>query len=240
MKLLRNYVLIKPDATNTFTLSTGNDLYFDNRFEEQKAAPQSGTVIAVPEKLTFSHNPGENSLDYQTDMELIVGDRVIFNYNAKAEAMAMGMVLGDDFFVRYDMIYVAVRDESVICVNGTVIVEPENEEFRTKLFLPEYLRNKVKKTTGIVKYASKTPHHAERFKPELNTLSAPMYVDENEFKPMKRYVKPGDRVLFHFSNAIPLQHYYELHGVLSKTMLYRMKHTDIECVMSKKINLEHA
>lgn len=237
MKILRNNVLIKPDPTGTVEVA-GVKLYLDTRFEEYKNAPQSGTVVALPERLTFSHDPGDYSLDYEVDMELQVGDRVIFNYNARSAAIMNGMHIGDDMLVRYDMIYAAIRDGQVICINGTVIVEPENEEIKTNLIVPESLKNKKTKLSGIVRYASETPHRAERFKPDLNPYTAPMYMGKDGFKAMKRFVKPGDRVLFHFTNAIPLQHYFEIHGVLSKTMLYRMKHTDIDCILEKSIELE--
>lgn len=237
MKLLRNNVLIKPDKTDFIQLAGGQRLFLDTRFEEYKSAPQTGIVTAVPEKLAFSNDPNEYSLDIQTDMEIQVGDRVIFNYNARAAAINSGLTINDDILVRYDMIYVAIRNEQVICVNGVVIVEPEDIAIKTSLVIPEYLKGRKQKMIGKVIYASAQPHGAERFS-DLNTTATPMYMADEGFSAMDRYVQPGDRVLFHFSNAIPLQHYHEFHGALSKTILYRMRHTDIDCVLADNFELE--
>jgi hypothetical protein len=235
MKIIQNLVLVKPDPTDKITLSTGASLYFDARFEEQKAAPQSGVVLVVPQKLRFSMVPGEPSVRYKTDMELEVGDRVIFNFNALDAAKKERMLFGDGFLVRYDQIYVAIRNGEVICLNGGVIVEPQTEEIKAKIIVPEYIKRKKSKGFGRVLYASKRPHERDCFQPDFNTLSCPMAMaSKGKFKDMGRYVQPGDLVQFHTINAIPLQHHTETHGVLSKSVLYRMQHTDIEVVLEQK------
>lgn len=238
MKILNNYVLVKPDATNKLVLATGHELYFDTRFEEQKSAPQAGTVILIPEKLTFTQKQGSPGGEFDVDMELQIGDKIVFSYHAIPTAKGAGRMIGEDYLIRYDEIVLAIRDKEVICVNGSVIVKPDYEKINTILHLPESVKNKNTKVTGTVMFASATPHRAERGKPDLNTLAAPMLLSEDGFSELNRYASPGDHVHFHFTNAIPLQHYHELFGKVSKDLLYRMKHTDIEFV--DQTLLQHA
>jgi co-chaperonin GroES (HSP10) len=232
MRILTNNVLVKPvDPSKIITLS-GMEFYLDTRFEEQKNAPQAGIVIAVPERLTFSNDMEKPSLSVKTEMELQVGDTVIFNYNAVPHAKSTGMFIGDSVLIAYDMIYCAVRDGQTICLSGSVIVEPESEVVKSNLYIPSVAQNKKHKTLGRVIHAAKKPVDAIRHLPELNTLCPPMKMTKGgEFYQLDRYAKPGDRVMFHFSNAIPLQHFQELHGTISRSLLYRMRHNDIELVL---------
>lgn len=234
MKILFNHVLIKPNPANEIVLVTGLKLYLDTRFEEWGTAPQSGTVLAVPEKLRFSTDKKDyNSLDYKTTMQLQVGDTVIFNYKAWEFAKTNSMMIGDDFFVRYDSIYVAIRNGKVICINGTVVVEPAVEEIKTKLIIPEMVKDKKLKVKGTVLHAAEFPHERNHLNPDLNTTAAPMVATENGFEELGRFVIPGDEVMFHYRDAIPLQHYHETNGALSRKLLYRMQHSDIELVTKK-------
>lgn len=234
MKILFNNVLIRPNPANEIVLVTGQKLYLDTRFEEWGTAPQSGTVLAVPEKLRFSTDMKDyNSLDFKTTMELQVGDTVIFNYKAWEFARTTGGMVGDDFFVRYDSIYVVVRNNKVICINGIVIVEPAVEEIKTKLIVPDIAKDKKLKIKGTVIHAAERPHEQNHNNPTLNTMAAPMVATENGFEELGRFVIPGDEVWFHFANAIPLQHYHETNGTLSRKLLYRMQHSDIEIVTKK-------
>lgn len=231
MRILANNVLVKCDVNNEITLSTGDKLFLDTRFEEQLSAPQSGTVVAVPEKLTFTTIKGEPGLECKTDMELQVGDRVIFNFNAQEIAKGQGLVIGSDILIRYDMIYVAIRNDQVIVINGGVIVEPIKEMIESTVIIPKIAQGKNSKTIGRVTHASQYPVQQLRSQPELNTLSAPMAcLPDGSFGSLGRYVVPGDVVQFSYFNAIPLQHYHELNGTLTKKLLYRMQHQDIEIV----------
>lgn len=231
MKILSNLLLVKVDPTDRIVLSNGFELYFDTRFEEQKAAPQTGMVLAVPERLRFSSDMTKPSIMYDTDMEVQVGDRIIFNFNAVDHATRTGLTFGSDFFISYDQCYIAIReDDEVVCLNGSVIVEPLEDEVESTLVIPGTARKKLK-THGIVRYASSNPVRQLRSNPMVNTTACPMSTDGHGFRELGRYVEPGDVIQFHFSNAIPLQHYHELHGAVSKKLLYRMQHHDIDLVI---------
>lgn len=239
MRILYNNVLVKPvDNSKIITLS-GLELYLDTRFEEQKNAAQAGTVMVVPDKLTFNYDMSYPSLSVKTDMELQVGDTVIFNYNAVSYAKSVGMEIDGGVLIPYDMIYAAIRDGEVICLSGSVIVEPESEIVKSSVFIPDNAQNQKLKTIGRVKYASAKPVEAIRHLPDYNCKATPLKMTQGkEFYELNRHVKPGDRVLFHFSNAIPLQHYQELHGTISRTLLYRMKHNDIDLVLDDNVAIE--
>jgi len=238
MRILANNVLIRPVDTSRIVTLSGIEFYLDTRFEEHKNAPQAGEVVAVPEKLTFSFDPGNSSLSVKTEMELKVGDFVIFNYNAVGYAKGNAMVIDDCVLIPYDMIYCAIRDGETICLSGSVIVEPESEIIKSNIHIPSFAQNKKLKSIGKVMYASKKPVEAIRHLPELDTRATPLKMTKGgEFYELNRYVKPGDRVIFHFSNAIPLQHFQELHGTLSRSLLYRMKHSDIEMVIDDEVEI---
>jgi hypothetical protein len=196
--------------------------------------------MVVPDRLTFSYDMTCPSLSIKTDMELKVGDTVIFNYNAVSYAKSVGMEIDGGVLIPYDMIYAAIRDGEVICLSGSVIVEPESEMIKSSIFIPDMAQNQKLKTIGKVKYASTRPVEAIRHLPDYNSRATPLKMTQGkEFFELGRYVKPGDRVLFHFSNAIPLQHYQELHGTLSRTMLYRMRHNDIDLVLDDNVEIEN-
>lgn len=223
MILLANNVLITPNPSNKVILLSGIELFLDTRFEEQKAAPQSGIVVAVPQKLT--------ELSVKSEMELQVGDHVIFHFNSEYNARRTGKMIGKDILVPYDLIYVAIRKGEVICLNGGVIVEPVSEIINSTLHIPSMAQGHKSRTEGIVVYASEKPIESILDRPEFNTLTAPLYpMSGGGFGFMDRFVEPGDRVVFHDMNAIPLQHYHEINGSLSKKLLYRMQHHNIEMV----------
>lgn len=226
MRILSNNVLITPDRNDQIALN-GSMIPFMNKFEEQLGAPQSGIVVAVPEKLTFTLKEGKPGLENDTDMELQVGDKVVFNFNAVEIAKGQGMVIGKNILVRYDMIYAAIRNGEVIVINGGVIVEPCVETIKSTVIIPDTLQNKKLKTMGKVVFASKYPVRAIRSQPMLDTTSCPMANIAGELMSLDRFVRPGDVIQFPYYDATPLQHYHELFGMLSKGVLYRMQHHDV-------------
>lgn len=218
MKLLNNLVAIRPFPSDEIRLKDGKKLYLDIRFEEYLNAKTAGEVIAVPEKLTFNPD-GVVTLDWETDMELQVGDVVVYNYLAVKNAIDMGNVFGDGVVaISYDKIYTAIRGNEVICVNGFILVEPEQEKIVTTLHLPEIAKEQSKQI-GRVVYAG-TPNRGYRIEKLFNGHTAP---DEP--------VHVGDRVVFNWNDAIPIQPNVELRGEISRSMLYRMQHKDVHGIV---------
>lgn len=207
-----DYVHVKPNPTNSLILA-GKKFYLDTRFEDTKHAPTCGVVLQVPERLRFkSLEEAESdhpSLDFDTEMELQVGDTVIFHYLAEDNAKRNGLYHEDGLFLHYDKIFCAIRNGEIIPINGHLIVEPESEMIKSNLVIPDLaIRNSKQK--GTVKYAGK-PNKRYRWFPEA-------YDSE---------LKAGDKIIFHFADAVPLQHDAEIHGVIEKRNLYRMQGKDV-------------
>lgn len=221
MKLLNNLVAIKTFPSDEIRLNDGKKLYLDIRFEEYLNARTAGEVVAVPQKLKFDPSL-PTSLDWDTDMELQVGDVVVFNYLAVKSAIEMGNVFGDGVVaISYDKIYTAIRNGQVVCVNGFILVEPEQEHVASTLHLPDIAMHKSKQI-GTVVYAG-TPNRGYRVEKILAGHTAP-----------DRAVSVGDRVVFNWNDAIPIQPNAELRGEITRGLLYRMQHKDVHAVVSKE------
>lgn len=207
MRIPYNKVLVRPNPTDRIELSTGHTLFLDTSFEEFKNAPSSGTVVQVPDKLLFGD---ERGLDYDTDMDVRIGDTVIYTYLAESYCKSNGMVHEDCFFIDYDQLFVAIRGTEVICLNDYIIVEPVETHLDSSVVIPNFLKNQKSKKAGIVRYAGKGVR-AYRMFPDA--ISAEVSV--------------GDRILFHFADAVPLQQNMAIHGTISKSMLYKMQRKDV-------------
>jgi hypothetical protein len=127
-----NYVLIRPDAD--WQEMAG--LRLGGEWEQERQWSVWGTVVAVPPGLSFiPHIPGwlefnqwatDKSLEWDTDMELSVGDRVLYRYNVRMDEDGVfedadGLLL----MVRYDSIYAKQVDGELYPLNGYIFVAPD-------------------------------------------------------------------------------------------------------------------
>ena len=230
MKIISNRVLIKPDDNyDEVTLNDGTyeglKLKLVTKFEEFVHAISSGKVLEVPDKLVFYPKGGEGSVRFDVDMELQKGDHIIFHYlavkNAEKHSPKIPQECGyphGALFIDYDLIYVVIRGEQVFTVNGYIIIEAEEDEINTKLYLPKHMRTSKSQSRGTVRYIG-NPARAYQDYPEIGI--------ENE------YLKPGDKVWFPTFDAVPLQ--TDLHTLLDNgKVLYRMQYKDV--VPMKSLN----
>jgi hypothetical protein len=130
----------------------------------------SGIVYQVPEKLVFNgykiwelqdrHMPRRDtnttrepsvqreidslrldSVRFDTEVEVEVGDRVYFEYMAHMMADTYGRWVptsqGTMMMVKYDDLILAKRDNEVIMLNGNVLVENEVQEADTEGFIKQ-------------------------------------------------------------------------------------------------------
>lgn len=121
LKPISNQVLVEVKPYDTINIGGGKQIYLDTSFEQFQHSVTEGVVVAVPEKLKCGKSPG--SLKYLTDMDLRVGDIVIFHYLCYANAKTgdNGIVNGKLFedngktylFVGYENIYLAKRVSKV-------------------------------------------------------------------------------------------------------------------------------
>ncbi len=133
MTLGYNQVLVQLDRSqDEYKMAHGDKLYIDPSFEPEKHAPITGTIVNICESLYFSPVPGRpHSLKWDTDIELQCGDYVISYYLTAVNAFKEqdGRVMRDEkrevyLLVRYDQIFVAKRNGSVVTCNGWNILEP--------------------------------------------------------------------------------------------------------------------
>lgn len=220
-------VAIRPFPSDEIRLKSGDKLYLDVRFEEYLNAKTAGEVVAVPEKLFYSTRPDSvTSMDWLTDMELQVGDVIIYNYLAVKNALHMKHFIDQDVVcIPYDKIYVAIRNGEIICINGNILVEPEDEYIQSTLHIPDNAITKSKQL-GRVIHAGK-PNRQYR-----------AYVINFGIESGDTAVKPGDRILFNWNDAIPIQPNAELRGEITRNLLYRMQHKDVHAVVSNYVIIE--
>jgi hypothetical protein len=240
MHIPYNWVLVKPCATDEIALSSGQKLFLSTLFEETARAPAVGVVEMVPDKLRFNAEEGQGygSLHFETDMELQAGDKVIFHFNAREMAESEGRIVDDCMLISYDILYVAIRGDEIIPVNGHVIVEPENPFIKTTLAIPEYLKKQAAKKIGRVVHAGK-PVRRYLFYPDINPQKDfPMYFDGQKWSPLMRPVQKDDRIYFSHYDAVPLQLDPTINGELKKVMLYRMQHKDVLAVLKEGVQVE--
>tara|TARA_R110000868_G_scaffold360225_1_gene622261 strand:- start:3597 stop:4283 length:687 start_codon:yes stop_codon:yes gene_type:complete len=226
MKIPYNYVGIKPFPADEIRLKSGHTLFIDVRFEEQRQAQVVGEVVLLPQELRFSTDPEKASLEFDTDNELQLGDTVVFNYLAATAAKKDGHILdGGVILVPYDRLYSAIRGEEIICLNGIVLVEPEQERYNTILELPQSMRKNVK-CIGKVIHSGK-PTRGSRSEHKVKGRTSP-----------DMEIPKGAKVVFHWTNAIPVQPEHEMKGAITKDkMLYRMRPSDIDAIVPEGVNV---
>jgi hypothetical protein len=226
MKVMNNYVLVKPNMdTDTIDLGDKKDFHIDTTFEVQRHAPTEGEVIEVPEKLLFNMKPQRTSVEFDVDMELKKGDKVYFHYLTHENCASEGRLLHDKegnvmFLVPYDQIFVSVRDEEIIPINGWLLVEPVIGDIvkSDTIEIPDTLKNK-----GSLKFA-KVVHIST---PIRKYRRFPQEADCNT-------VKPGDIIAYSKNADLPVQYAY-YNSLESKKQYRRMQRRDTFAIIPEEI-----
>lgn len=224
MKILFNTVMVRFDRDNDeLLLSTGDKLKLVTAWEPMMHAVTSGVVTHVPQKLKFDRKDMQGSVMYDTDMELQVGDRVIFDFKVESAVRKHGEINGS-YPLRYDDIYVAIRGEQIIPVNGIILVEAcdttveedVQKALKSGLELPDTVMKEKSERYGIVRHIGS---------PLRGYLHAP-----EELTEIYDEVHVGDKINFHPVYAIELQ--YSLHQIIEKgKTMYRMRRKDVFAVV---------
>ncbi len=140
-KPLNNFVLL---GNPTSTEKIGG-LFIDTTYKPEDHVEIINEVMAVPERLKFN--------EWETEMQLKVGDTVLVNYLAimKAEKVYVGSNIYLN--VPYEKIILAKRGDEIIMLNGYVLLEPiyiEQLKSDTIIFLPS--KQDEHKDRGIVRF----------------------------------------------------------------------------------------
>lgn len=158
MRMLNNQVLIAPDYdTGELLLQGGGKINLVTMFEEFKHAIQCGTVIAVPDRIHFTRRNVTRSSEFDTDMEVQVGDKVIFHYLVAGEVKRRKKYLFNEnlWYMDYDKLMLAVRDGEIIPLNGRVIVEALEDKDDLGSLIATDRNSRVSATRAVVRYVSR-------------------------------------------------------------------------------------
>lgn len=226
LKIPANYVAVKIEKPSNDNIKTksGLELYLETDTEFANHVNHYGEVVAVPEKLIFDKKDPNRGMMHRTEMELRVGDKVYVDRReimiclgdkVKANLEYKGMypnkfIENEDgsltLFVRYDMIWLAIRNGNYIPVNGWLIIEPiENVEYDGCLIMPDSYKEKYNPYIGKVLYAGKRilEYHSETQSDCLN-------------------IGVGDIVLLPKYGDIFLEN--ELHSIFGKQLFICQRH----------------
>lgn len=195
-----------PDDYSVFKLGD-QSVRMDTSYEIEKHAPQSGTVISVPDELDYEVS-GLPEIDFDTVLEIKPGDRIIFDYNAVKSAIEDGFFYDKVAAIKYSDIYMVTRGEEGFAINGYTVVLPKEDQYTGVIHCP-VSANGRSLSVGRVIFSS-TPLKGYKLFPEHG--------------PDNEVTVPGETILFHKVDAIRLQ--YEQHAA-QRRILYRMQHRDI-------------
>ena len=149
-----NTVVIKLiDMNESISFKDGSKFYLSTKFEPQDHVPVWGEVVGLPSKLYFNKKDIPNSMEWETDMELHVGDTVYMEYLAVLRALSTEFNPADAYpqpqwfkqdgvyyiIIRYQDIYFRVVDNEIFPINGYCVAKPINvrqKEYKG-IILPE-------------------------------------------------------------------------------------------------------
>ena len=130
----------------------------DPSYEKGHHQPVRGKVVAIPYKLRYGDSV---MLDWDCDMELMVGDEIVVNYNEIHNALhswRRSYIVLDGkkvLMVRYDKINAAKRNGKIIPINGYVYIEPISPTSLDSLQNPHLKENKRDRVWGVVRHVGK-------------------------------------------------------------------------------------
>lgn len=132
MKINNNWLIIKPHQLKKL----GNMWLPD--IANLDMVNFSGTVVDMCESLEYN-KLYKNTLFWDTDNELEIGDTVWYNPLCNQELNKMGRGFEKDgelyMFVHYHDIFIATRNSNVVCTNGWILGEPIQGK-RSAIILP--------------------------------------------------------------------------------------------------------
>jgi hypothetical protein len=143
--ILSNYVLVEITHDPSVIDLAGNEFFIDTSFKKEFHAPTYGVVRVLPNTL-ISHCKevhktndidvkrkfASESLPWETDMEISVGDTVHFDYLQQSVCVKDGLIIEQDgktyFLIHYSQLYAAENGGQVWTLNGYMAVDIESEE----------------------------------------------------------------------------------------------------------------
>ena len=206
-------VLVKP-----FFDMGGGRMTIDENIDPNFNGAVSGKVVKVPEFLP-------EDFPWETDMELMVGDDVMFSWMASQECVEYGSYIVVDnekyYLIPYDQVYCGRREKrwqawdednsnhtsipkeyNLFGINGNIVIEEFVEDVDTgSLEVPLHMKNLKHMKKGIVRALGKPNKSYRDLSPVNETLIN---------------VKVGDVVLMDDNSTADVEYYKRFFG--GKTM----------------------
>ena len=235
-----NWVLVKPDKEENH-LKDDKKFSVDTSFDEASHAARTGTVIAVPDKLFFhpSEFPNE-SISWDTDMELQVGDHVTYHFlsgwTAEEKFHERYFTYNNEvyYLIQYERIFTAKRIQNIASFDVKYML---NVYEKLKMFPIDAtnLEFDIIPINGFVLVEPVKDMSLERYK---SILEIPKKLDKyvgivaymgslnRDYRDTHREyhgadqdnIKIGDLVTMHKVCDIPLE--YPIHAKLNKSQVY--------------------
>lgn len=212
-KLPPNKVIVKPDFKQDFIGDTG--LLNDSRFNPEMHAPTTGKIINQSSLLD------RKEMDWDTIIETNVGDNIIYAYEAAVNCLDeqyRGRLICDEnnelyFIFNYENILAIAKPDTLIPVNGYILVSATNEVVNSSL----NLMAKQSTRYGIIEYIGNPVIEYRRFGMPTKLYTEP-----------KEGLQVGQTIAFSQYSDLPLE--YETHRQ-TRQILFRMQRCDIDAVI---------
>lgn len=169
------------------------------------------------------------SLNFDTEMEVKVGDRVHVNYlhflNAEKEGLFIDTLEGQMVMIKYDLLkmVVDVDNTPIKTLNGYILIEPKQYEVDT---VKENGAEFIQHSSGIVLLNPEKKKTRRSRKNQLGTVvlsGTPLkgYMDDPRKVDRETYYEKGDKILYDPRLATKLEN--DLHQVISEKDLYLIR-----------------
>jgi hypothetical protein len=210
MRIPYNFVLIEPIKADNEIFIGDKKFILDNEYLELQNITVVGKVLAVPDELIFDRMDFNHSIEWKTPMDLQVGDTVWCTYMSIKNSMNGNdpKLINGNPVIPYQSCIVAKRNDSVVCLNGFILVEPIKRGDLSGL-LPSYISDSPNLNVGYIRHIG--IRNAEYWDNSF---------DDDIFS-------VGDLVCFENVNNLPLE--YETQRFFGNTELFRMQRRDLIC-----------
>lgn len=230
LKLINNNVAIRLDDffNDKIKTESGVTLYVDTTTRHPKYASTKGVISRVPDHLVCCNPKNSASLEWETEIEVMPGDEVWFQYDAVINAYKNGNLNYTEdgklhILANYSLLYVAKRGDQIIPLNGYCLVEPIYADECPEGLIPPKYRSNV-----IYTYA----HHPIPNLFKIVHLGKPNRKYQHQAYSDDVDVTEGDYVFTVPNSDIPLE--YELYRSFSNKELYRIQRR----LMALKLEIE--
>lgn len=232
LKLMANKVLVKPSREiDELIFTDGQKIFIESKAAPEMHAPTRGTIVNICETLNYYAMP------WLTDIEAKRGDEVISSYESILYCFNDGdtsRTFVDEnndkyFLLDYSDLFIAIRDNEVIPLNGYAICEPIEESVSSSFLIPDELKRFRSDKFGRVAYLGSA--NREYYITNGNKDIRHDLVDAKD-------VSVGDVVIFDKNCDLPLE--YDIHQSLDgrKKTYYRFNRCYIKAIIKEEFMKE--